>query len=303
MTDGAGKRQTSDVVIDFFDDDYIHGLLKSPLTVFAPPSDATKADYQTKTAPINVTSASNEQYGINAVKEDAEWLSENANINLVAALRLVVVEFQSRQSRHLAGPLSSQDANNLQDAAGLSGGKGLSYMADFGASSARDAEELWSDFSTPGSRKRRLFDTYLSERRCFMMIADYAHSLKIYSCLPVFRPVPTNLAQVYRLAMAPQNMEDPDSLIPSYLLVLTDCMTRMDAGFTSVIRDKLLHADDTELSWIKTNLSEIVHVLSIVFQLADSYQNNFPPAQVVGQWFSMMEAYSFFDVVQSVRVC
>ena len=248
-----------------------------------------------------MTSASNERYDIKAVKEDTEWLSKNVNINLTTALRLVVVEFQSRASRYLMGPLSLQDATNLQEAAGLSNGQGTGLVADLGSAAARDADETWNDFEATTARKQRLFDTYLAERRFFMMVADYASSIKLYGRLPTFAPVVGNVAQMYRLKGL-QTADELESLLPAYLQVLTNSMTRIESGLAAVTDDKILSSEDNEMEWIRTYLSEAVHALSIVFQVADSYENEFPPASSVNQWFSLMEVYNFFDNVHPVSV-
>lgn len=299
LSDFSGKRQTSSAIIDFFDDEYVHGLFKNPSSAFAPPSDGTQKDFETKTAPINVTSASSNRVDMNMAKDDAKWLSKNARLNLVAALRVVVVEIQSRPSRHLSGALSSQDASNLQEAAGLSNGQGGSFLSDLGASAAADADEIWAEFEKPESRRRRLFDTYLNERRYFLMSADYAHSIKLYGRLPISAPVEKNLCQLYRLTMPHPAKDEIEVLLPAYLAIVGTRMEGLGHGLNDLTDDSLLMSDEMELSYIRTQLTEAIHAMSVVLQLADNL-DEFAPSSAVSSWFSIMDRHSFLSRIHPV---
>lgn len=237
------------------------------------------------------------RFDVETIKKDGEWLSKNAKINLVAALRTVVVEYQSRPARHLTGPLSSQDATNLQEAAGLNNGQGSAFLSDLGASAALDAEEIWSEFEKSETRQRRLFDIYLTERRYFMMAADYANSIKLYERLPTFAHVDLDLAKTYGLKLAAR--DDAEPLLPAYLQVLTDSMSHIESGLKSVTDEKWV-TEDVELDWLRTLLTEALHALSVVFQIVDSFGDDFAPSSSVSQWFTLMEMYNFFDAVQPV---
>jgi nuclear pore complex protein Nup188 len=261
----------------------------------------TQREYETRTAPINTTTASNGRIDINIVKEDAEWLSRTARLNLVAALRVVIVEIQSRPAQHLTTPLSSQDAANLQEAAGLNNGQGNSFLSELGAANAADADEIWTDLEKPDQRKRRIFDTYLTERRYFMMTADLAHSIQIYGRLPIYAPVAGNLAQLYRMTMTGQTNDEVDALLSAYIRIVGDRMGRLDTGVKDMTDDNLLQSEDTEISLAHTLLVEVIHAMSVVFQLADNLEDRFPPSTVVSSWFSIMDQYAFLSNVQPVR--
>lgn len=299
LSDQSGQRQTCQAVTSFLADNYVRSLLKDPSAVFAPPSEAAKKEFDTRTAPVNVTSVPD--HDVKTFKEDSEWLSRNANLNLVAALRVVLVEFQSRPSRHLQGPLSSQDAANLQEAAGLQNGQGASFLSELGASSALDSDEIAADFERADSRKRRLFDTLLAERRCFMMTMDYLHSIRLYGQLPIFASVHQDLALLYELQGPTYAKDETASLIPAYLKIVSGCMNSIEAGFRSLTDEPLLLIDEMELDWLRSLLTEIVHALSVVFQIADCLGNDFPPSGAINQWFSLMDLYNFFDSIQPVR--
>ncbi|KAL7948312.1 nucleoporin subcomplex protein binding to Pom34 domain-containing protein [Trichoderma barbatum] len=301
LSDGTGKRQTSSAITRFFDDDYVRGLLSEPSTAFAPADEATNKSFETKTAPINVTSASTERYDINQFKDDAKWLSNNAKINLVAALRVAIIEYQSRSSSHLLGPLSSHDAANLQEAAGLQNGQGAAFLSDLGASAALDADEISAEFDKQEVRRRRLFDTFLSERRFFIMAADYATSIKLYRRLPIYAPGDDRIADLYKLKMSAQPRDEMEAMLPAYLDVVSSCMSGIEAGMRAFTDEALLLNDEVELEWLRSLLTEIVHSLSVVLQLVDCYGSDFPPSSVINQWFSLMEIYGFFDSIQPIN--
>ncbi|ETR99158.1 hypothetical protein M419DRAFT_11261 [Trichoderma reesei RUT C-30] len=300
LSDATGERQKSSAIVRFFDDDYVRGLLSEPATAFAPPDEATNKSFETRTAPINVTSASTDRYDIDQFKEDAKWLSKNAKVNLVAALRVVLVEYQSRSSRHLLGPLSSHDAANLQEAAGLQNGQGLAFLSDLGAAAALDADEISAEFDKADTRRRRLFDTFLTERRFFIMVADYATSIKLYQRLPIFAPGDDSVADLYKLRMSAQPRDEMEAMLPAYLDVVSSCMSGIEAGMKAFTDEEVLLNDGVELEWIRSLLTEVVHSLSVVLQLVDCYGSDFPPSSAINQWFSLMEIYGFFDSIQPI---
>lgn len=209
-----------------------------------------------------------------------------------------MVEFQSRASRHLCGPLSTQDATNLQEAAGLKNGQASSFLTDLGAGAALDAEEIWADFEKPDSRKRRIFETYLSERRCYMMAVDYCTSIRAYGYLPIHAATTTDLAELYRLKTSFKAGEALSTLLSSHLQPLGDALDLVEAGFSSVTDDAALTSEEVEFNWLATILAETVHSMSIVLQLADMYGDKFPPSNILSHWFGLMARVTFFEHIQ-----
>ncbi|KAJ4150950.1 hypothetical protein LMH87_011677 [Akanthomyces muscarius] len=300
LSDTSGRLQRSNALSEFFSDEYVHGLLKNPIVAFSPPDDASRKDFETKTAPINVTSASTQKFDIKILKDDAEWLSKNAKTNLVAALRVVIAEHQSRSSRHLVGPLSSQDATNLQEAAGLKDGQTASFLSDLGSAAALDADEISAEFEKQEARRTRLFETLLSERRHYMMAVDYVNSIRLYGRLPIYAKDCESINESFKFSTRPTK-EQIEALLPAYFKVLTDCTGRIESGLLQTTDDALLSNEKTEMEWLRTLFTEIVHALSVIFQLVDSLGDEFAPPSSVTQWFSLMEMYNFFENVQPIH--
>ncbi|RDA83720.1 hypothetical protein CP532_0227 [Ophiocordyceps camponoti-leonardi (nom. inval.)] len=297
LSDECGRQQSSSVLADFLSDEFVLSFFDDPSKAFAPPDQASKTDFETKTAPINAASASTNGQDIATIKGDAEWLSKHAKVNLVAALRVVIIEIQTRPLRHLMGPLSSQDAKNLQEAAGLQNSQGACFLYDLGAASTLDADDISAEFDKPDARKRRLFDTLLTERRSFMMAMDYMASLKLYGRLPILASVDRDMAVRHGLN---STTHDTALLLPAYLKLVSECMGTIDAGFQSLTDEPLLLLESVELDWLRSLLTETTHALSVVFQLVDSLGSEFSPSNVINQWFSLMDVYGFFGSVQPV---
>lgn len=277
-------------------------MLREPAKVFAPANESTRSDFEARTVPTNVISSHASQWDVAKIKEDAQWLSKNAGINLVAALRLVVIEIQSRSRRQLTDALSSQDAANLREAAGLSNGQAAALFPGIEFGTTVDADEVSADFETTEARQRRLFDTLLTERRYFMMAADYFHSIRLYDQLPFNTTVIVDqLTELYNIQPPSHPKTELGKTLSAYMQYVADSMRRIESGVASVTDEQSLRGDQFEIAWLTTSLVEIVHALSVIFQVVDSMDKDFVLASIVNQWFSMMELYSFFDPIQSVR--
>ncbi|KAG4218397.1 hypothetical protein PC116_g33123, partial [Phytophthora cactorum] len=151
LTDPSGHRQSSSAVVDYLTDPLVQSFFTQPGSAFDPPSDKSphNAAFVKKTAAIQVTPAPNDKYDINTIKEDALWLSKNARINEIAALRVVVIEFQSRPRNQLLGPISNQDVASLREAAGASNAQTTNILPGFNIMSTLDAADIQANFEKP----------------------------------------------------------------------------------------------------------------------------------------------------------
>ncbi|KAI8236180.1 Nucleoporin NUP188 [Colletotrichum sp. SAR 10_96] len=300
LADKDDTRRKTKAVIQFLQDKYVRSLFKDPATAFAPPSDSTKTEFETKTAAIHVTPTPNDKFDIKVIKKDAQWLSKNAKVNLVAALRATVVEFQSRPASHLTGPLSTQDAVNLQEAAGIANVQSSSLVPLSGA--ALDAEAIWAEFEKDDTRRQRILQTYLAERRNFLMTADLVHENLLYT-QPATQittgDAPSTPPRLLAATDRPKYLAD---LLTTYLQFVTDSAGRLAEGLGSVLEDKTLLVEELELEWVRTVLTETVHALSVVFQAVDGNGDAFVPCAIVGQWFALMEGYGFFSGITAASL-
>lgn len=294
MADDNGERRNCDTLLEFLRDEYVQSLLRDRSTAFGPPSDATKTEFDTKTAAIHVTPTPNDKYDVNVIKEDATWLSKSANLNLVAALRITVLEFQNSPAGHLAGPLSTQDAVNFQEAAGVSNGQTSSLLPLSGVT--MDAETIWAEFEKKEMRRLRIFQTYLAERRYLSMAAELDHA----ASLPTKTKAITAGGKEKQVAREDRSKQVED-LVASNLKTVSKIMESLSNGYERETDDKSIQVEELEVAWHRTLLTEIIHSLSIVFQALDSQGDFFSAPETVMEWFRLMESCGFFEGIMAVR--
>lgn len=276
-------------------------MIQKPSKAFEKPVAQTKSDFETRTAAINVTPTQNDKYDIKAIKDDALWLSQKGDISEVAALRIVTYEFQTRPQSHLSGPLSTQDIINLQQAVGADGSQANSLLASVNAADAVDVEKIWSNFNTEATRRRRLVEIYLSERRYFMLFVDSVLSLMLERTYTTFAGPKARLCQELLQAtfgsLHPVEVRNArrEELLNRYLGLLSECVDRVENGPVDI-----LTTVDLEFDWTRTAMAEMLHLLASIFQLIDLVDEAFLPAEVVSTWLGFVDAYGFMDGLQGI---
>lgn len=301
IEDPSPERLLSDAVSDFLREPHVHSLIKDPSKAFAKPNAQSKADFETKTAAINVTPAPNDKYDLKTIKEDALWLSQNVDIDEVAALRIVIIEFQARPQSHLSGALSTQDIINLQQAVGADGSQANALLASVNAADAMGVERIWSNFNTETTRRRRLLDFYMSERRYFMVSVDSVLNLMLEHTYKTFSGQRDALGQQLLRGtfggLRPVEVRNArrEELLTKYLQLLPECVVRAENGPAGVLNNV-----DLELDWLRTVMTETLHLMASIFQLVDLVDEAFLPAAIVSAWFDFVDAYGFMDALQGM---
>lgn len=303
LSDTNGVRQSTRAVVDFFEDPFVLDLvLHNRQKAFEKPSAQSKADFETKTAAINLTPTPTDRYDTKQIKDDALWLSSCANVSEVVALRIVAIEFQSRAKSHLLGPLSTQDTLNLQEAVGASNGRTSTLLLPLDINSTEDAEDILTAFETEASRRRRQLNCLVLEKRCFYMTADMMTTLLIHGRLPSAPSTP-QIADMRRTACRSFGIASEDEVTKVAALRAPD-LTWLEEALQSCrdgvsrIKDQSYVDEELELELFKTDILRIIHGLSMVFQGIDMAKGTFIKADVVSSWFKTMETYGFFDGLQ-----
>ncbi|KAI5919960.1 nucleoporin subcomplex protein binding to Pom34-domain-containing protein [Camillea tinctor] len=314
LMDPTGHRQSSQVIVDFFTDPLVQSFFTKPGSAFEPSFDKSPhhASFVKKTAAIQVTPTSS-KYDINVIKEDALWLSKNAHINEVAALRIVVIEFQSRPRNQLLGPISNQDIANLREAAGAANAQTSNILPGLNISASQDAAEIQADFENPDNRKRRIFKTYLAERRCYAATNDYIFTLMLQERLPTSpvtdasREIRKSFLEAYGMSPKQAQKSATDTptktfhaLVSQFLALIPECIHRSQTNFGSAVDDvSVITTEDVEEEWIQTALTEVLHRLTVVFQLLDLSGDVFVSEDLAKQWFSLVDSLGFLDKLQN----
>ncbi|KAI2469022.1 nucleoporin subcomplex protein binding to Pom34-domain-containing protein [Annulohypoxylon bovei var. microspora] len=314
LTDPSGHRQGSRAVIDYLTDPLVQSFFTKPGSAFDASSDKNThhASFVKKTAAIQVT-PTNEKYDINVIKEDALWLSKNARINEIAALRVVVIEFQSRPRNQLLGPISNQDVANLREAAGAANAQTTNILPGFNIGSTLDADEIQANFEKPENRKQRIFQTYLDECRYYAATNDYIFTLMLQEHLPASpitdasRMIRKSYLEAYGMSPKQPQKAPGDTptktfhaLVTQYLNLIPDSVSRSQTGIDTIVEDKGLLTEELAERWLQTWLTEALHRMVVVFQLLDLSSDVFVSAQVAQQWFSLVSAFGFLDQLQAL---
>ena len=140
---------------EFFKDNAARRALDNPLEPFAPPSADTKTAFEALTSAINVTPTDDGSYNITQIKEDAVWLSNEAKVDEITALRLVVLEWQSRARAQLLSTGNAAGSQAPEDSFGNS----LNKSAFLAGARAQTQDALL--FNTSNERRARLLRIYL----------------------------------------------------------------------------------------------------------------------------------------------
>ncbi|KAI7780137.1 hypothetical protein LA080_016326 [Diaporthe eres] len=305
LQDASTDRLTSQCVKDFLQDSYVTDLVRSPAKAFAKPTPQSKSEFETKTAAIHVTPTPNEKYDIKAIKEDSLWLSSSFGINEVAALRIVVIEFQSRPQSHLAGPFSTQDIINLHQAVGADGTQVNTLLAFVNAADTADADAIWADFNTQSGRRRRLVDLCMSERRYFMAFVDGVLTLTLNETSPDTDAAKAELSAEVLMAVFGQKQprdvrsdtRSLEKLVSTYLELVPECLAEPDAHSPAAFKVVNILSEELELVWTRASLTETLHLLASIFRIID-LSPTFLSADIVSNWFRFVDAYGFLDQLQ-----
>jgi nuclear pore complex protein Nup188 len=148
-------------------------LLLNAKAGFPAPSANAKSAFESKTAAINITPSSSGNYNLGEIKEDTLWLSGVAKIDQLAALRIVVQEWQQRPKLKLQHCYSEAELASIRDAAGADSYNISSWTgteAFFG-----QVQDATIKFDTAESRASRLLLLYLDERKGLLATAKCLH--------------------------------------------------------------------------------------------------------------------------------
>ncbi|GLA24348.1 hypothetical protein AnigIFM63326_011206 [Aspergillus niger] len=275
-------------------------VLSNCLYGFPSPSPKSKSDFESKTAAINVETNAQSSYDLKEIKADALWLSEKAGIDEISALRLTVLEWQTRPATRLLNRFADEETTSLQSAAGGDNLRvslaGPALAEIFNQKAARDDEA--SDFYSETSRRLRLRSLYLSER---------SHVVK---------------AACKLLALYLRENQDPSDRPSQQLSRLGDTIFKEKSkgegwrtfikGCIEAVRSRLSSLDsgggwlgatessqEVEELWATILIEEVVHITQMLF-LQLQAATEIPSAELLLSWLRLMVDYSFLEPLRVV---
>jgi nuclear pore complex protein Nup188 len=266
--------------------------LAHPFKAFPAPNPQTKSAFETKTSAINVAPSSKTRYDIKEVKEDALWLSKEARIDEVSALRIVLVECQDRPSAQLLGQLSNEEVVSIQEAARIS------QLATALLPQNENPSTIQEDFDSQLSRRIRILRTYLSERRNLLQCLNIICQKSLYpgpdgpdSDKGKDQANPLSWVQAVSQNVL-QKTADRDKWIVEAISAIRVVAGNIDGGSGWFQADG--GRDDLEREWAHNQITEISHTMEVIFQFVDCRPNICSSAVVIA-WLEAMKQYGFFD--------
>jgi nuclear pore complex protein Nup188 len=272
------------------------------------PSTPTKSTFETKTAAINVTPTTKKDYDITEIKEDALWLSKEAEIDELSALRLVVLEYQTRSAAQLQSDFSDEERIFLQEATGNDSVEFSSTLPRTKLAGA-DSDERVVDIDSKDIRRVRALRLYLSERRYLLKCAGLFLQAALDQQSDSVEETEqdqggeSNASWIGHVgADVLASLERASRSMHDYLIdsirSLRDKFKGLDKGSGWLKQEG--SREDLEIDWLCNLLVEAVNTMEITVRILDK-QNRIPSSEAVLDWFRFASTYGFFDQFEHVR--
>ncbi|QDS75878.1 hypothetical protein FKW77_001945 [Venturia effusa] len=284
---------------DFLDDTDAQYILKRPFAPFEPQQDSDYArpnsNFAARTAAIHVTPDENGPYDIKQIKTDALSLSETLHIDKVAALRIVVLEWQRQPTiRMLARPLDEEDHQAPDDLLDISifAPKSAAANAPTGSS-----EPFATSFNSTFSRQLRQIKLAVTETSYVLAVSELV--LRQYAFTRVEKEQALDGTinglgkKLFEIACPFGNAS---RTIVDGVDSFRKCLATLGLnGEHPKIKNKNLEKfwEELEPFWYRTHMMRIISYLQYLFTLADS-SARIPTSDAVLAYFELMQKYDFF---------
>ena len=278
------------------------------LTPYQPPTTETKALFDTQTSAINIAPTTDGRYNITQLRDDSLWLSKETGIDEVAALRVVILEWQSRPINQLLNESSGEEQlpDNVRTRFSLP-------PPSLGSRSVISVTSLDQGLEEIRSRRLRLLNLYLSERRYLSKTAEYLVLGTL--CRPTVgkgkgrekatTEAPTGAVQLEDLGtsiLVLWNLDGVRSTTGKNWYV--EAIEALNVRVQNLERGSGWLQDEEpipelEEAWSKSQILEMIHIMQIIALLADS-SPKLMRADAAVAWFRFVGGYGFFEQFEMV---
>lgn len=278
-------------------------LLSDGLKPPPSPSAKSKSEFESKTAAIHVETNGQSSFDLKEIKADTLWLSKQAGIDEISALRIAILEWQNRPAARLTIGFSSEEATSLQSAAGTENLRGSLAGPSFANLLNQTARsDGGQSFEKEEKRRLRLREVYLSEETHVVKTLRKLLALSLHDGISA----DSTASHDRKLALQKvgttifQDKSTGDGLDR----FLQECISSIRRRLTSLEGDggwlgATESSEEIENIWRTSLVEEIVHIVQIMFhQLQASVE--FPSADLLLSWLQLMADYSFLETIQAV---
>ncbi|TLD15065.1 hypothetical protein E2P81_ATG09913 [Venturia nashicola] len=289
------KNPSSPGLQNFLAESTTQDILKKPFAPFEPkqtPDNAQpNSDFAARTAAIHVTPDENGPYNIKQIKTDALWLAQTLDIDEVAALRIVVLEWQRQPTtRMLFRPLNEDDFEAPEDLLDISIFAPKSSTAN--APNRPDAQPAQT-FDSTYSRQLRHIKLAVTEASYVLAVSEL--KLRHYAVSRAEKEqaideVGKNLFE------AASPLGDASQTIIDAVGGFRTCLDTLGInGEHPTDKNKNLDKfwEEIEPFWYRTHMMRMMSYLQYIFTVADS-SSFIPTAEAVLAYFELMKKHSFF---------
>ncbi|KAF8467356.1 nucleoporin subcomplex protein binding to Pom34-domain-containing protein [Kalaharituber pfeilii] len=247
---------------------------------FSLPSSASKQAFETKTAAINFDST--DQQGplppISHLKNEALALSKSLNIDELAALRIVVLEYQSRDNAAL---LKASSTPSSQDG-------GLFSFANNYIVNAGDTE---TDAEKAEKALQRRITIYLTERRYVIKCAKFLVRASFTKG--------NAWKQAGKRLVSELQLGDNDTM-KMMMKIIRKRVVQGEGDAPQWVKNKVKEDTDVLIQWEKQVLLEIIHLLQLMFLLC--YRTIEITGSTATAWFKLMDETAFFNQIHTPAI-
>ena len=275
-------------------------ILSEPFAPFPAPSAQTKSSFETKTSAINVPPSPHGRYDIKQVQEDTRWLSKETNIDELSALRIVVLEWQSRPVFNLLKSDAAEKGATFRQTLGWNSLQLPLSHSQFGSTPSRISNNDPS--SEVDDRKVRLLNIYLSERRYIIKTCEHLVFVALCRVVPTTKNHQLEEQETWiealgnRVLLAWDVGDKSKSSRKDFFVVAVEALQSRLQGFetgSGWLKDESSQ-EEFDLTWAKHQLLEIIDILQIMLKLLEPKQD-LTRSDAFLAWFRLMGNCSFFE--------
>ncbi len=268
-------------------------LLVRPFSAFASPNAQSKSAFETGTAAIHVTPSNKWNGDLDQLKGDALWLSKSVQVDEVSALRIAVIEWQSRPAEQLRCGLSGEEALGAQ----------VAVNPDASASvMLAPPSPTATGFHDEAGRRTRLVKLYLSERRHHSKVLEILVRAGLSDVTPTDakgKGKAKSTTWVDAVGKTILNARcSGDSSATGTESFLVECIDFLQSRSQHLIPSNGAFDDDflvdLETERRTCVILEMIHVMQLIFCLVDSSQEVLSSTTVLA-WLRFVGSNKFFD--------
>ena len=280
-------------------------ILSTPFAPFDGPTPQSKSSFETKTSAINVSPSPHGRYDIQQIQEDTLWLSKETQIDEVTALRIGILEWQSRpSSRLLLGDPAENTARLNPSLAGNS--LRLSQSLKLVGSSAWSNEKPTFSNDTE-ARRTRLLKLYLSERRYIIKTSEHVviaalcqgastgGKEKTLEATPWIEDLGNTILSIWNIQELSKNTKE--NFFVSAVGALQARIDNLEKGSGWFKGEEF--REELELAWAESQLLETTSILRLMLILLES-MTDLTRSDAFLAWFRFMGTFAFFETFEPV---